>query len=344
MLGSDPSALGILAAYTAAGLVLGLAINAVLRSRLRSRLRAAAARHPVTDAIAGGLGHLPVWWLTLAGAGLGLEAVELPARAELYIGRTLLVLAGITATIAAARIATRLVGNYAATAEGPVPSTTIFVNMARIAVVLLGALLVLTALGISITPVLTALGVGGLAVALALQDTLSNLFAGIQIIASKQIRPGDYLELETGQFGTVEDITWRYTTMRTLTNNVVAIPNAKLAQSIVTNYQLPIGELSVIVPMGVAYGSDLERVATVASEVAAEVVAEFEPELVDYEPIVRFTDAGDSAVHFNVILRATEYAHQFPLKSEFIKRLLPRFAAEGIEVPFPQRVVHLVRE
>ena len=341
MFGSDPAALGTLGAYAAGGLAIGFVVDLIARRWLR----ALAARHPISDRIASGLGHMPAWWLAIAGAGLGLEAVTLSDRTELYIGRMLLVLAVLTATIAATRIAARLVHGYTASSGGPVPSTTILVNMTRIAVVLLGALLLLNVLGISITPALTALGVGGLAVALALQDTLSNLFAGLQIIASRQIRPGDYLELETGQLGTVEDITWRYTTLRTLTNNVVAIPNAKIAQSIVTNYQLPIGELSVIVPMGVAYGSDLARVEAVAREVAAEVVAEYEPGLLDdYEPAVRFTDAGDSAVHFNVILRATEYAHQFPLKSEFIKRLLPRLAAEGIEVPFPQRVVRLVRE
>ena len=105
---------------------------------------------------------------------------------------------------------------------------------------------------------LTALGVGGLAVALALQDTLGNLFAGLQIVASKQVRPGDYLLLESGQEGSVTDIAWRYTTLRTQSNNLVVVPNAKLGQSIITNFQLPDQPLSVIIEFGVAYSSDLE--------------------------------------------------------------------------------------
>ena len=115
----------------------------------------------------------------------------------------------------------------------------------------------LNGLGLSITPMLTALGVGGLAVALALQDTLANLFAGVYITIAGQIRVGDYLRLDSGQEGYVADIGWRSTRIRMLPNNLVLVPNAKLSQAIVTNYYLPDRELAVLVEVGVDYGSDL---------------------------------------------------------------------------------------
>ena len=106
-------------------------------------------------------------------------------------------------------------------------------------VVALGALVVLNGLGVSITPMLTAMGVGGLAVALALQEPLANLFAGIVIALARQVRVGDYVKLDNGVEGYVTDFSWWSTRIRMLSNNMVLVPNAKLAQSVVTNFHLP---------------------------------------------------------------------------------------------------------
>lgn len=258
--------------------------------------------------------------------------------------RALSVIAILVATVLLARGTGSLVRRALARSGGVVPATSIFVNITRIFVVMLGTVFVLAALGISITPVITALGVGGLAVALALQDTLGNLFAGLQIVASKQIRPGDYLLLDTAQEGTVVDIAWRTTTLRTQADNMVIVPNAKLAQAIVTNYRLPAEPLSVFIEFGVSYGSNLDRVEAIAADVAAEVMAEMQPELADHTPVVRFKSFGDSQILGIAVLRVPEYVEQYPLRSAFIKRLSARFAAEGIHFPFPTRTVHVVQE
>ncbi len=121
---------------------------------------------------------------------------------------------------------------------------------------------------------LTALGVGGLAVALALQDTLANLFAGIHILASKTVQPGDYIRLSSGEEGYVEDINWRQTTVRALSNNLVVIPNGQLAKTNMTNFMRPEQQLTILVQVGVAYDSDLEHVERVTTEVVAEVMTE----------------------------------------------------------------------
>ncbi len=261
-----------------------------------------------------------------------------------YVTKSLSALAILLATIVGARLAGSLVRRALARSGGIVPATSIFVNITRIFVVMLGGVFVLAALGISITPVITALGVGGLAVALALQDTLGNLFAGLQIVASKQIRPGDYLLLDTTQEGTVVDVAWRTTTLRTQSDNLVIVPNGKLAQAIVTNYRLPAEPLSVFIEFGVSYGSDLDRVEAIAADVAAEVMAEMQPELTDRAPVVRFKSFGDSQILGLVVLRVPEYVDQYPLRSAFIKRLHARFATESIHFPFPTRTVHVVQE
>jgi small-conductance mechanosensitive channel len=246
-------------------------------------------------------------------------------------------------TLVLTRVAGRLVRRSMAATES-LPAASIIVNITRGAVLVIGVLTVLAVLGISITPVLTALGVGGLAVALALQDTLGNLFAGLQLIASRQVRPGDYLLLDSGQEGVVADIAWRTTTLRTLAENLVIIPNAKLAQAVVTNFRLPAAPLAVYVNFGVMYDSDLERVEAIALEVAREVMREMQPDLTGHDPLIRFPDFGPSEVTGRAVLHASEHVEQYALRSEFVKRLHARFAAEGIQFAFPTRTVHLAKE
>jgi small-conductance mechanosensitive channel len=258
--------------------------------------------------------------------------------------RVLAVGAIFLATVAFSRIVVGFVDVYAGRVSGLLPSTSLFSNIARMLVYLLGGLVILAYLRISITPILTALGVGGLAVALALQDTLTNLFAGVHIIASRQIKIGDYVELESGQGGYVEDITWRNTTIRAMSNNMVVVPNAVLASATITNYCQPMEEMSVPMGLGVAYGSDLNKVETVTIEVAKEVMREVQGGVPGFEPFIRYHTFGDSSIDFNVILRAKEFADQYLIRHEFIKRLQARYEREGIEIPFPIRTVRMAKE
>jgi small-conductance mechanosensitive channel len=203
----------------------------------------------------------------------------------------------------------------------------------------IGVLVALQSLGVSITPLLGALGVGALAIALALQDTLANLFAGVHILASKKVRPGDYVKLDSGEDGYVVDITWRNTTVRQLAGNIVVVPNAHFASAIVTNYHQPAQDLAVRVQVGVSYGSDLEQVERVTIEVATDVMATVEGGVPDFEPFIRYHTFGDSSINFTVIMRAHEYTATFLIVHEFIKLLHARYRAEGIEIPFPIRTL-----
>jgi small-conductance mechanosensitive channel len=199
----------------------------------------------------------------------------------------------------------------------------------------IGGLVLLDSLGVAITPLLTALGVGGLAVALALQDTLSNLFAGVHILASRKVQPGDFIQLDNGMEGYVEDTNWRNTIIRQLPNNLLVVPNATVASSIVTNYHLPEHEISVTVACSVSYESDLEHVERVTIEVGQEVMQEVKGAVPEHEPTVRYNTFGDNSITFNVGLRAADISAQALIIHEFIKRLQSRYQREGIDNSSP---------
>jgi small-conductance mechanosensitive channel len=203
----------------------------------------------------------------------------------------------------------------------------------------IGGLVLLNSLGVAITPLLTALGVGGLAVALALQDTLSNLFAGVHILASRKVQPGDFIQLDNGMQGYVVDTNWRSTIIRQLPNNILVVPNATVASSIVTNYHLPEHEISVTVPCRVGYESDLDRVEQVTIEVGREVMQEVKGAVPEHEPTVRYTTFGDSGISFNVGLRAADISAQALIIHEFIKRLHCRYQKEDIGNSSPAETI-----
>ena len=329
------------ASLVVGGLFLGFVIEKIVLRRLKKA--AEKTKWEADDLLVRaprGLTTL-IFWLIGIYAAVGVFPFEESVRG--LIGKFLTVILILLGTVLFSRVAAGLVRMYTAK-EDALPATSIFVNIARTLVLILGFVIILQALGVSITPLLTALGVGGLAVALALQDTLSNLFAGIQIIISRKMKPGDYVMLDSGEKGFVEDITWRNTTIREFPNNLIVVPNSKIADAIFTNFNMPENELSLYVHCGVAYDSDLEKVERVTKEEAKKVLTELEGGVTDYEPVVRFQEFGDSSINFMVVLRVNEYGAQFVMKHEFIKRLKKRFEKEGIEIPFPIRTVHLERE
>jgi small-conductance mechanosensitive channel len=176
---------------------------------------------------------------------------------------------------------------------------------------------------------------------LALQPTLSNLFAGIHLSVSKPIRVGDLIELEDGSRGTVVDIGWRTTKLHQPSNNLLLVPNARLSDMRLINYSLPEATTIVKVAFGVAYGSDLRRAETVVLEVAREVQLEVAGAERAHQPVVRFNSFGPSAIEGEIFLSAIGYTDRLTVAHEFIVRLQQRFVAEGLEIPLPQRVVHL---
>ncbi|NLG83618.1 MAG: mechanosensitive ion channel family protein [Firmicutes bacterium] len=319
-------------ALTAGGFVVGL----VCEKLLRLLLRGAVAR---TGWAGGGIllrsgRGLITLWFTLAGLHAIVLARAVRPEVAVFIDRLILAVVISSATVVLARVAAALVRLYADREESFFGSTTIFVHLTQIFVFLLGGLILLQSLGISITPILTALGVGGLAVALALQDTLSNLFSGLYITVSGQIRPGDYIRLDSGQEGYVTDITWRSTTLEALQGNRIVIPNVKLAAAIVTNFSLPRKDLALALPIKVAHDSDLALVEEITMTVARETVAAGLGAVPEAEPVVRFSQFTPIGVELVLVVRAKEFVDQFLLRHELIKRLHVRYREAGIVFAF----------
>jgi small-conductance mechanosensitive channel len=205
----------------------------------------------------------------------------------------------------------------------------------------LAIMVFLDSVGISITPLIASLGIGTAAVALALQDTLANLFAGIYMLAEKPIEAGHFIQLESSEQGHVEHVGWRSTHIRMLGDTMMVVPNSKLAGSVITNFSLPRNELGITVEVGVDYGSDLEKVETITLEVAREVMNRVVGAAPEFEPHVRFHTLADSSINFKVWLGARNYVAGLKLKHEFIKCLHARYNQEGIVIPSPIRTIDL---
>jgi small-conductance mechanosensitive channel len=318
--------------------VLGFVLERVFASTFRAWAKRSASEWD--DILVVSMKGLVILWLLLIGLAVVLRFVPLRPEVGLIVRRAIGVLGILSAAVFFTRMARRAIHVYI-DRKVEVPSS-IFKNFASALIYALGFLFVLDYLGVSIAPLLTALGVSGLAVALALQDTLSNLFAGLNILMTRKIRPGDYIRLETGEEGEVCDITWRNTTIRAPEDNMVVVPNAKLAAAIYTNTHLPENEMGLFLPVVVAFDSDLALVERVTGEIAREVLSKPERKIDGFEPVVRFNAFTELGVRFNVILRVREYRELYLIRHEFYRRLHERYRAEGIKLAVPPRAVTLV--
>jgi small-conductance mechanosensitive channel len=285
-----------------------------------------------------------VLWSVVLGLYGGMEAATLPPRLTDRLGLLLQALVIATVTLTVANLLAALVARFGERRTLAVGVTGLAQTVVRVAVLVVGGLILLGQFSVAITPILTALGVGGLAVALALQDTLSNLFAGLHLLADKPIRVGDFVKLESGVEGFVEDIGWRSTRVRTLPNNLVVVPNAKLAQSVITNYHLPDPEMALLLPVSVSYAADPDHVEQVLVKETTKAAGEVPGLLPEPAPFVRFIPGfGDFSLDFTLICRVASFVDQYLVQHELRKRILRRFRAEGIEIPYPIRTVELRR-
>lgn len=284
-------------------------------------------------------------WCVLGGCYLCLGLVNFSPQLTTFLTKILLAGLIISFILFFINLASRLMVIYSIHVESALPVTPLTQAVVKLAIFLLGSLILLNTLGISITPILTTLGVGGLAVALALQDTLANFFAGFYTTMAKQIRVGDYIKLDSGEEGYVEEIGWRTTKLRMIPNNIVLIPNSKLSQAIVTNYSLPEKKMALFIPVGVSYEAEPEKVERILLEVATTSAQEIKGLLSEPKPKVRFMPGfGDFSLDFTLICYIKEFVDQYLVQHELRKRIFKRFKEEGIEIPFPIRTIYMKKE
>lgn len=328
-------------AFIIGGLVIGIIVEKIILVKLKKF--AMRTSWEGDELIIAAIRGVAILWCALAGIYAALLNLPLQPNILTIIQKIILVVIIISGTTVIAKIAVGLI-NLHSKKTAALPSASLFVNITRILIFTIGILIILQSIGISITPLLTALGIGGLAVALALQPTLSNLFAGLQIIISKQVEVGDYVQLDSGQKGYVTDVSWRNTKIRELPNNLIVVPNSKLADSIVTNFHQPQKEMSVIVQCGVSYDSDLDNVEKITIDVAKKILHKIQGGQTEFEPFIRYHTFGDSSIDFSIILRVKEFVNKYLIEHEFIKALHKRYKKEGINIPFPIRTVYMKKD
>lgn len=327
-------------AFIVAGALAGVVFERVVVRRLARVAKRTAWEWD--DVLVRSLRRAPTLLFTAAGAWAATQLLPLVESVKAFLEDALMVLVIFSITLVAARAAAAWITRYTMRQGTPLPATSLVTNVAKLVVFTVGILLILANLGVNITALVTGLGIGGLAVALALQSTLANAFAGFQIIATRQVRDGDYVKLESGEEGFVVDIRWRNTTIKALYDDYeIIVPNSKLVDSILFNYNLPARPYWVRAEVGVSYGSDLEQVERVALEVATEVWREHSLAREGDEPVFRFREFSDSAIVFGLRVLADQFADQFAIRHELVKRLHRRFREEGIVIPWPIRTLHV---
>jgi small-conductance mechanosensitive channel len=279
------------------------------------------------------------WGFTLAGFYLAARYITEDSAWILRVNLSFKVLFICFASLYFSRCLSALIRYYTEIQTPGFPSSSILVNVARIIALSIGFIILLNALGISITPILTALGVGGLAVALALQDTLSNLFAGLQILASRKFSISDIIKLDTGEEGIVEDITWRNTSLRTFRNTLILIPNSKVSNAILTNYDKPTSDFLIAIDCLISYDANLELAEKIALETGLQVLQELPDHTPSSKPSINFIELKEAGIVLRIFLPVTHFRQQPKLRHAFIKRLISGFRENGIEIPLPNKIV-----
>jgi small-conductance mechanosensitive channel len=274
--------------------------------------------------------------------GLLLVLPELPLNARLgkWLTGGLDIALVLACAMSLSRIAVAAVSAYATRHPSVAPALGVARATVRVAVAILALITALESLGVPVAPLLTTLGIGSLAVALALQDTLANFFAGLYLLADRPVRTGDYVKLQEGAEGYVEAIGWRSSRLRTSSNNIVVVPNVKLSTAILTNFHLPVANVTMTVTVTVPYSADPDVVEKAFTDELERVVTQV-AELRGGRPVVRLAELTDAGQVWRCTVDATDVDTQAVAGHEIRKRLLARLKREGITLTTRERVVVL---
>lgn len=210
----------------------------------------------------------------------------------------------------------------------------------QVVLIIFAIIYLLSHWGIEIAPLLAGIGIGGIAIAFAMQSSLANVFGGISVILDKTIRVGDWIKLEDGTVGIILNIGLRSTKMKTFDNEILFIPNSTISNTKVQNIALPDPKARVVIPFGVAYGSDIEKVKKVVLK-EIEKVGHF---INDPEPSVKFLEMGDSSLNFKAYFYVDTFENRFGAIDEANTRIYNVLNKAKIEIPFPQMDVHLKKK
>ncbi len=207
-------------------------------------------------------------------------------------------------------------------------------NVVKILVLIVVAIFILQKMGVDTTAIITGLGVGGLAVALALQDTLSNFFGGVHLLVDKPFREYDYIKVNGSTEGTVDRIGWRTTKLLTPARNEIVIPNSKLSNAVIENFNSPKDNSGVYYSIGVDYDEDIEKVENILKQ-ALEKVAKKNELMIPDSIWLRFDSFGDFSLNFKFGYQVKGYTNRWGVWRDVAHEIYYSFKKAGISIPFP---------
>jgi small-conductance mechanosensitive channel len=313
----------VIVAALAAGVVIDLIVVWALNHDLGPGQR---GRRALAKALRG----QPEIWAVLIAFELWDPLHFLEGRSAQWADRIVIALAVLSVTLFLARLAGWLIRAYLSHDSVTAPGGSIFVNLTRLLIWAVGITFMLGALGVQIGPLVASLGVVGIAVSLGLQDTLANFFSGLQITTSRQIQPGDYIRLSTMEEGTVTDVTWRNTTMRSPSNDLVIVPNSVIGRAQITNFTAGDESHTLALPFTVAFGSDVDSVKRIAEQAAREVRDAEEAADNEFEPVCRFRAFGPDGISATVTIRVVRFQDRLPVVDELGRKLYSALAESGV--------------
>lgn len=326
-------------------IIIGFFLISRIFQFLSEKVILALARKTTTDIddkiIEGTRGPLSLLLLTI-GLHIGTRSLHLGTFTE-TIANLILTFEILLVTFIAMRIVIAIIrevgGRWAAKTESKADDQLIDfgVKITYIIGWCLGVLYALTVWGVQIGPLLASLGVLGIAVAFALQQSLGNIFGGVSMMLDRTVHVGDVVELDALTSGEVVEIGLRATKIRTFNNEILIIPNGILANGRIKNIVLPEPKVRVVVPFGVAYGTNIEKVKTLVLKEVKQVKGY----LAEPEPIVRFLEMGASSLNFKAYFWVEQYSMRFAAIDEANTRIYNALGKAGIEIPFPQMDVHI---
>ncbi len=328
-----------------ASLILAGAINLFLKILIK---KADKTDTKIDDIILHAIGK-PLYLLVIV-AGIYYAAHQTPGLDELinrydegYKYRHFLITIFITWIVAS--LAKRIIRDYgyelAARTEGEMDDRIVALADMSVKYIiwLIGIMIALSGIGIEITPIITGMGIAGLAIALAAQTVLSNVFGGVTITLDQLYRVGDRVEFG-GVYGDVYEIKPRYTKVKTLDNTIVTIPNSKVINDQIINFAVPDASVRVKIQVSVAYGTDPEKVDKIMLD-----IAENTPQVLkEPKPLLRFIEYAASSQNFELLVWIKHYDDRHPVIDRILREMFKRFKEEGIKIPFNQMDVHIKKD
>ncbi|MBF2055764.1 MAG: mechanosensitive ion channel family protein [Cyanobacterium sp. T60_A2020_053] len=274
-------------------------------------------------------------WSVVGAFALILPMLDLPSALNTLIEKIIIVIALSAGTLLASRLAVSTIQIYSIKSDTTVSLSSLFEYLTKVIIFTIGFLIIIQSIGVKITALITAFGVGSLSIGLAFQNTLSNLISGVNIILAGKIRVGDYIATKIGEEGYVVDVELRYTVVKDIYDNITVIPNSQIIDSSFKNYSLENSSMLLPIQIGISYDSDLDKVEKITLNVAKKILETVKGGYKEYEPFLRYEKLDQFAIKFTVYLKIHEYFDRLIITHEFLKELYRVYQQENIKIAYP---------